>query len=311
MTQEPDGIARLALMFTADGYLSRPIDGSSVQSPDTLKLDGNRLVFSEATTPRKLDLRCVLENFLALSTPRRNNQDVLDFAREYGPLWLCERHRFAAYHQPIITMPLISPALDDPIAAPPCAPKAERQKPRLYSEPIAAWRRLATNAGRLLDAAATLQRGAQIDAETWQVIDGHDAADFIGHWSYLLDPRWRLAENLNRWLALADVRFHIGIENSHIRPQLGPNRYTGSVLALIALELIAATVRADAISHCSACKRLFFASGNQPRPGKRVGRGIARRIYCQTCRAARVPARDAARAARARRKTKTTRGKGR
>lgn len=255
---------------------------------------------------RKIETGSMLEGFLALETSVAGNQDVLEFARAYGPLWLCEHHNFVAFHQPIETMEcnVLSPFPAAPHPASGtnlfCLPRVRRDPPLLYSEPVSQWRSLAANANRLLEAAATMLRGAKVAPETWHQIDGYAPDHPIAQ--YLSDPRERLAENLNRWLAIADVRFHVGIEARSIRPQLGANRYTGSVLALIALELVAATVRAAAVERCSACSRLFFMSASQPTPGKRIGHATARRIYCSTCRAARIPARDAAQAARDRKK---------
>ena len=324
MTQ-PIGIARIGSLFTAAGFLGGPIDGSSVSAPETLKLVGDHLVWSADGTARKIEVGDILQRFLALETPERGNQDVFNFARDFGPLWLCQDHGFVAFHQPIDTMgcalvpetsnaPSRSPFRPLPGVTPTCWPRMAQKSPDLYSEsqsqwsraavlfsePVSQWRSLAANANRLLDAAATMQRGAEVSAETWHQIDGYAPDDPQAQ--ILSDPRERLAENLNRWLAIADVRFHVGIEGRSIRPQLGANRYTGSVLALIALELVAATVRASALARCSACSRLFFVSASQPAPGKRIGHATARRIYCSTCRAARIPARDAAQAARDRKK---------
>ncbi len=277
MTQ-PAGILRIASLYTGAG-LGGPIDGSTVSAPETLRLAGERIVWSPKATTRKIEVRRILERFLALETPAPGNQDVLEFARAYGPLWLCEQHNFVAYHQPIETMGCnVLPAFPDaphPASGPSliCLPRSAGTRPMLFSEPVAQWRTLAVNANRLLDAAATMQRGGKVAAETWQGIDGYAAEHPIAQ--YLSDPRARLAENLNRWLAIADVRFRVGIEDGNIRPQLSANRYTGSVLALIALELVAATVRAAAIARCSACERLFFASPSQPAPGEPIGHATA------------------------------------
>ena len=276
---EPVGIARLGDLFTAYG-LSRPIDGSSVSAPETLSLAGDDLLWSAKAAARKIEIGAMLESFLALETPVAGNEDVLEFARAYGPLWLCEQHNFVAYHQPVETMGCN--VLPEEFPAAPhwaggttliCLPRIGREPPLLYSEPVSQWRMRAADANRLLEAAATTQRGAKVAPETWQQIDGYAPDHPIAQ--FLSDPRERLAENLNRWLVIADVRFHVGIEGRSVRPQLGANRYTGSVLALIALELVAATVRAAAIARCSSCARLFFMSASQPTPGKRVGHATA------------------------------------
>jgi len=295
-------------LMTPEGYLGRQIDGSTVSVPDTIRLSGDQIVWSArtaATAVRRVDVDDrMLERFLALATPERDNQDVLEFARDFGPLWLCEDHGFVAFHQPLETMGCaVLPEIPN---APHfaarmsliCLPR--QASSGLFSEPIAQWRALAANANKLLDAAASMHRGAQVTSETWREIDGLAPDHPIA--KHLSDPRARLAENLNRWLEISDVRFHVGLEGGSIRPQLGANAFSVSVLALIALQLVAATVRASALAHCSACSRLFFLSASQPAPGKRIGHAIAKRIYCSTCRAAGVPARDAAQASRDRKK---------
>ena len=212
-----------------------PIDGSSVSAPETLKLVGDHLVWSADGTARKIEVGDILQRFLALETPERGNQDVFNFARDFGPLWLCQDHGFVAFHQPIDTMgcalvpetsnaPSRDPFRPLPGVTPTCWPRMAQKSPDLYSEsqsqwsraavlfsePVSQWRSLAANANRLLDAAATMQRGAEVSAETWHQIDGYAPDDPQAQ--ILSDPRERLAENLNRWLAIADVRFHVGIE---------------------------------------------------------------------------------------------------
>jgi hypothetical protein len=296
------------LLSPSTGYLGRTIDGSAVSSPQMLRLQGDRLLWSSAMSVREIEVKGMLDRFLSLSIDHpTDNEDVLAFAKNFGPLWLCEKHSLVAYHQPIQTMAVaIWPAVPTASETLVCVPRVARKSPRVFSESIADWRRLAAKARDLLNVAAALSRHDRVDGETWRRLDGMDSEDPAlkqGHWSYLSDPEWRLAENLNRWIAIGDVRFGIGVEDGNLRPQLSANRFTWSVLALVALEIVAATVQAGALSNCSGCKRLFFTSASQPTPGEKVGNATAHRTYCIHCRRDGLPNRDAQRDARARRKT--------
>jgi hypothetical protein len=113
-------------------------------------------------------------------------------------------------------------------------------------------------------------------------------------WAYLDNPWHRLAANLDYWIVAADVCFMVDVEGPSLSARLGPNPFTFSALSLVAVQLILAVTRAEGLAVCSGCGAPYLTN-HQPLAGKRVGRWIAKRNYCHTCRKSGVPQRDAAR----------------
>jgi hypothetical protein len=289
---ERDAFA-LILNF-ADGRLARPTR-AMVARPEKINSDGDRLVWlpkGKVIEINPAEPYDVVYRFMRLVDA--GETEILDFARTYGPLWICKRHQIAAFHAPLPSIigplgPGYASGLDDikadAVTASYCSP--EKLQDGRYAEPLEIWRRLATRAKSLLAAASKLKAGENIDADEWRRLDGFSDSDFPGFWSYLTDPWWRLSENLNWWLAVAQARPYVAPNNGSVRTSLGtssrdPHRLP-SVLSVIAIQLILACQRHRVDVACAGCGQLFPPKG-QPMPGQRVGLHVARRNYCPECR---------------------------
>jgi len=308
-----------ALFRGGHEYLSRHIAGSAVAIPETLSVERSRVLWSEPTNVKEVDTRELLDRFLALAA---EDSDIADFAHQFGPLWLCERHQAVSYHRPIGSMlcgvRLVPDALDEDDNPIFCLPKVERIKRAdsrirfVYSEPSSAWRRLARQAGALVEAAAAVALNGTVEADTWvQLDDNVDLASKMpdGFRSYISNPSNRIAEHLNRWVMIADLTFSISGRKEGLRAGLGPSRWNGSVLALVALELVTAVTNAGGLAQCAGCKHWFWLARARPRPGERVGRHIVRGNYCRGCQERHADRNEASRRWRASEKGRAWRKK--
>jgi hypothetical protein len=145
--------------------------------------------------------------------------------------------------------------------------------------------------------ANALGSNGNVSPESWEKVDGFRGSfskRYGTRWAYLDKPWQRLAANLEYWIMTTDVCLRVGVEGDSVVSELGPNPFTFSVFALVAIQLLLAITRAEGLAVCSDCGAPFI-SKRQPLAGKRVGRWMARRNYCRNYQGKSVPQRDAAR----------------
>jgi hypothetical protein len=290
-----------SLLFSSwtDG-LGRPLTGSRALIPENVKVEGSRLVYSGVGALRRIDSSELLDQFVELASPASESRDIEAFARQYGPMHICERHGIASSHRNLLTTfsPLgPSPNLDEGIESRFCAAKLERRTPQTFSEPIETWRALAKRARRLLEIANTVRLSGKVSADDWRQVDGMEESfgkTYGTSWSYLDNPWCRIGANLDWWMVAADVCLRVVVDGPALSAQLGPNPRNWSSLSLVAIQLVLAITRGEGLAVCSGCAAPYIAN-RQPLAGKRVGRWIAKRNYCLNCRTAGVPQRDASR----------------
>lgn len=289
-----------SLLFSRfTGGLGRPLTGDRVWMPAHLELRGSRLLYSAPERTRRVDPECLLDRFIALSDRSSTDRDILAFARRYGPLYICEHHGIAIYHKPLLMGRIaLGPApifgVDEPFKYTWCGPKVERHNPETFSEPVEGWRKLASRAANLLLVANAVRLNGNVPPEAWEKVDG--SRERFGkrypNLAYLDDPWFRLAANVEYWLAAAEVNVRVSVERRSLVASL--NSFMMSSLALVAIQLLLAITRSEGLAACSGCGAPFISS-RRPLAGKSVGRWVAKRNYCQNCREAKVPQRDAAR----------------
>jgi hypothetical protein len=284
------------------GGLGRPLTGNYAIVPAHLELRGARLLYSAVGKVKRLDPSRLLDHFVSLADLQSGDRDILEFAKRYGPLYLCEHHGLAAYHKPLLmSFSALGPTpifgVDEAFKYSHCEPRLERRNPATLSEPVERWRALATRAKNLLLIANAIQLDGDAAPELWEKADGFKGGfgrRYGRTWEYLDEPWHRLAANLDYWIAAADVCLRVRVEKQSLVAILGSNQVTISSFSLVAIQLLLAITRSEGLTSCAGCGAPFISS-RQPLAGKRVGRWIARRNYCQNCRASKVPQRDAAR----------------
>jgi hypothetical protein len=290
------------LLSRSTGGLGRPLTGSRAFVPAHLEVRRSRLVYSDLGRVKRLDTLRLLDRFVALADQQSTDRDVHEFAIHYGPLYLCEHHGLAAYHKPLLmNFSALGPAplfgIDEPFKYRWCGPKVERKTPLTLSEPIEKWRELAARAKALLLVANAIRLEGDAPEDLWTKADGFTGSfgrSYGQTWAYLDEPWNRLAANLDYWIAAADICLRIRVEERSLVANLGSNQLTMSSFSLIATQLLLAITRSEGLVSCAGCSAPFV-SNRQPLAGKRVGRWIAKRDYCQNCRDAKVPQRNAAR----------------
>jgi hypothetical protein len=296
-----------SLLFSQwSGNLGRPMIAGLISMPTNLQLRGQRLVYSVERGFKRVQTEQLLDRFIGLSG--RVPGDVLSFAKRYGPLYLCDRHRIAAYHMPLLmNQAVLGPApigSDEPFKYDWCGPRLDSRKLGTLSEPIDAWFELANRASSLLSAANMVRLQGDAPPELWKQVDGFQGSfgkTYGARWRYLDDPSQRLAANLQTWLVTADVHFRVEAQGKSLTASLGPAPLTSSSFALIAIQLLLAIIRSEGLASCSSCG-MPYLSDRPPLAGKVVGPQVAKRNYCRHCREARMPGRDASREYRARKR---------
>jgi len=276
--------------------------------PKSLALRLGRLCYSGEGQIKSLDPKLLLDRFVSLGRPGSRDEEILEFAKRYGPLYLCKAHGMVSYHKPLLmSFSALGPppifGVDEPFKYEWCWPTVECQNPRTLSESLEKWRALATRANNLLRVATAVRRTGEAPRALWEELDGFTgsfAQRDGASWAYLDEPWSRLAANLEYWIVAADVCVQVGTENQDLVALLGSNPFTYSSFGLIAIQLLLAATRSEGLASCSGCGAPYIC-GRPPLVGKQVGLWTAKRSYCQNCRATKVPQRDAARDYRKRR----------
>jgi hypothetical protein len=222
---------------------------------------------------------------------------VLKFARSYGVLGICE-HGLPASHNPFpVPMRRIDFGRDA------CLPVGY---PDHIREPVARWLHFVRQARALLDIAVAVLWARR----TWP---GKDHHEHVRAWATVLEDeptarRAQLAEEIARdrtastlhllryvdqWLMLGNVRPSLRWLGAGHAPALELGSYDfGRTFGLLAIELVVAVTRSEALNVCDGCQTLYLRTGRKAQQ--------QRRNYCAPCRARGVPARDRQRAERRR-----------
>jgi hypothetical protein len=281
------------------GNLGRPMIAGLIPVPTNLRLRGKRLVYSVEQRFKQVQTEQLLDRFIALSGQGMMPDNILSFAEHFGPLYLCDRHGIAAYHMPLLmNLAKLGPApvgSDEPFKYDWCGPRLDSRKPATLSEPIEAWFKLANRASSLLSAANMVRLHGDAPPELWEQVDGFKGSfgqNFGARWRYLDNPQERLAANLQTWLVTADVHFRVEAQGKSLTASLGPSPLTSSSFALIAVQLLLAISRSEGLASCSSCAMPYILN-RRPVPRRRVGVPAPKRNYCQNCREAGMPRRDA------------------
>jgi hypothetical protein len=177
---ESDDIANIMASFADDaGSLGRATR-AVVALPERVDKDNSRLIWlprGKVVPIDTRDLGDLVYRFLRLTD---SDEAILEFARKFGPLWICRRHDVAAYHPPTLFMPGAlgpGPTGNDDMGLKPvfdynCLP--EKLKDGRWAESLGTWRRFSLRAKSVLAIAARLKAGKDISKEEWRAVDGFD-----------------------------------------------------------------------------------------------------------------------------------------
>jgi hypothetical protein len=201
----------------------------------------------------------------------KDAEGVREFARRYGWLALCA-HGVPATHNPTIDDPV---GIDRGLG---CQP--------VYTEPVAAWLRIAAQARAILDVAASLHRNRRPDARSWRLAMGYSEDGTGATAPTPLDPgrladyREWLSIEINGWLRLDPPRPAFLWRS---RPDVV---LVCGTFGHIALQLAAACAGTADLMRCDSCRQPYI---------RRRRAQAGRRNYCPGCRDSGAPQRDARR----------------
>ena len=194
--------------------------------------------------------------------------DVLRFARRYGPLSLCE-HGLPASHRPVPRF-----RLDKPPADSYCRPVGY---PSNCSEPVGRWYFYVRLARALLEIGAASWQERPGSKTSWKDVFDEEDDDYqdrmlamLGE-SVAVDRLALSAVASDRWLDDGNLRL-----NWFWAPRLGePLSWLGNdTFSLLAVQLVAALSRAGDMAICDGCSRVY--------PRKRRAQR-KRRNFCPAC----------------------------
>jgi hypothetical protein len=241
----------------SDGYLSW-----TMRKPDRV-IDGAAIYkLPIASTRERLDPKIrarnekdMLRRFADLHS--MTDQEILEFARTWGVLKLCE-HGLPYQHPPLALYRLRIPPPDARLAELLAAQRAQRSLPvrgvcsALRWEPLQTWRFFSRQANAILDIAACIHAGKHGSEGDWVwVVDGGlpwhpPSAAMTVNRTYLL-------EALRGWTSLG--MFHPSVWDLD-----GKIHLAGSDLfAKLAVELALAACRSKGLQLCSVCGRQYEA----------------------------------------------------
>ena len=231
--------------------------------------------------PPSRDLARLLVDFVALSTER--DRGILEFARQWGPLGLCEKHGQPAAHLDRTLCPVrFSVTPPDP-GDYDLARKV--QETIEFAEPLSLWRQYAAHAHSVLALSAALNSGEKGDPLDWRVALGRQIAPE--------DDRAELLLRLvNLWLEFgkphpvlapaADGRYELRFTSGNLI--LSDLRELGTagelilrsadLFALLAVQIASAVAGGSGLATCSACGVLY-------NPTRHPAQG--RRHFCPNC----------------------------
>lgn len=226
-----------------------PVPGN----PFILVTDDGDNVLEKVGWRRKENTEGVLNDFVKLADA--TDEEILAFAKKWGPLWLCVKHRDCIW-----------------------SPNSVRVKWNgkedcclwVPAEPLHLYRRYARMARAILNAAYCLVEGKPVPTSLWV------EAGWSGEESQfdVALQRFFLASSVNGWLSNSDVTLWLNW-GSEVRPRLSVDTGWGC-FQKIWLELAQCLTGARQLCVCDMCNRLYVRYGRKPQAG--------RKNYCPDCR---------------------------
>lgn len=232
----------------------------------------------------------ILYAFLKLAENDTTSDQIVNFARRYGTLELCQHH-LPRTHWDVLS------ATPDTIRQPRCVPLSCSERVAYSWEPIEDWKTLARGLRAVLQVAAPLHQDQPASLEAWKAIfamgtgSTHCLTDIeqVEHLSptdRLKRHRTHLVRVINWLLQMANVRpwFWWSDADTRIGLEFGGPEESGLFGHLI-LQLVLVVSQKDGFAFCTECGRVYL-------PTRRPARN--RSNYCETCKKASIPQQKAA-----------------
>jgi len=196
-----------------------------------------------------------------------SDEDIADFSRDHGLLFLCRQHGLPLSHSRVVVAPGEEMSECD-------VPGGRR--PFVKTEEIRTWARRFRAA---MNIAARLHDGKPAADTDWAELGIEQPKTGIEHWWRKVDlsaeeqvrqGRDVLAQLVDAWLDLGAVRLRFEWDE---RPEFGITGW--GLFGAIATQLMLAVARSDGLAACTGCG-MPYAPTQKPKAGKRN--------YCPGCR---------------------------
>jgi hypothetical protein len=301
-----EDLDRAGITNKAGRPLVRPVQDREWLKP-IVSLVGNQLVYSFAPDMQVYDMaetlsppqplsstsasivypkEDLLEAFLKFAEKNATSEQILDFARQYGVLELCEHHLPRTHSDIFITISASTVRAG-------CRPLSCPGKPAYAQEPIRGWKALAHRFRAILQIAALLHQDKPAPLRAWKAITSMGAGTGRKDWLALHEYEAKPAsERLGIHRALFNRVINWLLQMANVRPWFwwskdGNGIEFGGVglFGHLVLQLVLAVSRKDGFTFCTVCSQAYLITR---RPARN------RRNYCSKCRADGAPQRHAA-----------------
>ena len=271
-----------------------PILPQAWRVPDDIVLTGEgQLIYRNETSQQRARItpayEGMLDRFLKLATAP--DQQIKEYADDYGVLKLCVHGRPAHWHRTGVGKALGSQGLIGGIACTPVLLNHEADLNK-YVELTQSWRTIARAFAALIRAAHSIADGGLTDAETRNALTWFDDGGF--YYEGFDKSTVKAAAN---HLFAQSVRLEIDYTEASRLPRL---QFAGSSLAdALAVQTALFITGASSAYVCDGCNSIFIPT-RQPRYGQAK--------YCKVCRDGGVPQKVATREFRKRQRRENGNG---
>jgi len=274
-------------------------------APGEVRIDGANLLstMGRRINPDRKTQRALLIRFANLKT--KSDQEILDFAREWGVLGICEHGRPAGHQLTVLgnwTTPEALPEIERavrnglgfkiklkkstdlprPFVEQACeCPKQDGW----FCEPLQKWRHYAEQMSAILKLAVEFRSGKIGTKEDWEIAMREWLIDNPGCDVYGVDEtatgRSKLAVIITHWLRVNDVRPVFEWSSTDLGIKLrSPALGNWFLLPVLAMQLMLEVSNSLQVAMCSGCNEPFLLDR---------GQSLHRNSYCQQCRKRRIP----------------------
>ncbi len=219
---------------------------------------------------------------------------IASFAREWGPMEICQPHSLPCHHHSQSTRADVF----EGIAGLPCLPAHAVDSSNGHVElwePLERWQSLANAARGILNVVQALDLGRPTSNDDW--LAAFEQKHGRPAWPEGSDFDWRIISRaVSEWQIVGDVRAVTSAEDS---PGLPRKRRVGlggpGLFGALASQLFMAVSRTESLAACTGCGNLFQRTRQDQQ-------------YCEDCRASGAAGRRRVQLFRQRRRSSKTKG---
>jgi hypothetical protein len=247
-----------------------------IMSPASVRVESGRVLYTSRGGPRHRIRPALLESFVKLDTSAPVKVET--FARKWGVLGVC-RHNYMPLHRYWQN-----------------AYCQARSRNGMYWEPLELWTKLVARFRAVLLLAAAQQVGEKGTRADWAAL----GCDVVPGTS---DKRMNTIQTyVNGQVLHGFVMPHVvsASNGKGFELEIQPYFNRQGCFGALAMQLALAVSRTEGFVNCSGCGDPFTVGFGRRRPNPN------RRAYCDDCREAKVPEKDAAKAYRDSQKSKAS-----